>query len=145
MDGTFSTQLPSNEHQDGMCNARFLWKLDHPYFPSNFSICERHIRDPTHHYTFLITPSKRLCNHTYTDSFDSSCRQRKRFVSLNDCLLIALPFLNDLCSILLNFQIPIFASSTDIIKAFLHVKLHNLDTDYMHFLWLSDVTNPMVT
>ena len=62
--------------------------------------------------------------------------------SFNDCLLVGPPFLNDLCSILLRFRIPTFAFATDIEKTLLHMKLHNSDMDYTHFLWLSDITNP---
>ena len=74
--------------------------------------------------------------------FDGSCRQGKGLASLNDCLLVGPPFLNDLCSILLRFRVPTFAFATDIEKAFLHVKLHESDMDYTRFLWLSDITNP---
>ena len=74
--------------------------------------------------------------------FDGSCRQGKGSASLNDCLLVGPPFLNDLCSILFRFRVPTFAFATDIEKGFLHVKLHKADTDFTCFLWLSDITNP---
>jgi len=74
--------------------------------------------------------------------FDGSCRQWKGSASLNDCLLVSPPFLNDLCSILLRFHVPTFTFATDIEKAFLHVKLHKSDMDYAHFLWPSDIANP---
>ena len=74
--------------------------------------------------------------------FDGSCRQGKGSASLNDCLLVGPPFLNDLCSILLRFRVPTFAFATDIEKAFLHVKLHKSDMDYTRFLWPSDIANP---
>ena len=61
--------------------------------------------------------------------FDSSCQQEKRLASLNDCLLVGPPFMNDLCSILLRFRIPTFAFATDTEKTFLHMKLHNSDNN----------------
>ena len=47
-----------------------------------------------------------------------------------------------LCSILLRFRSYTFALSADIEKAFLHVKLNEVDKDYTRFLWLSDANNP---
>ena len=74
--------------------------------------------------------------------YDCSCRQSKKHASLNDCLLVGPPFLNDLCSIILRFRSHIFVFATDIEKAFLHVKLHNSDQDSTRFLWISDITSP---
>ena len=45
---------------------------------------------------------------------------------------------NDLCSILLRFRVHKIAFSTDIEKAFLHVKLDTNDQDFTRFLWLSN-------
>jgi len=45
------------------------------------------------------------------------------------------PLLNDLCTILLCFCLHNYALSTDIKKAFLHVRLHEADRDFTHFLW----------
>ena len=50
------------------------------------------------------------------------------------------PFLNDLCAILLRFRLHPFG--LDIEKAFLHVKLHQLDQDYTRFLWPSIPEDP---
>ena len=52
------------------------------------------------------------------------------------------PFLNHLCAILLRFRLHVFAFSADIMKAFLYVQLDEADTDYTHFLWLSDPKDP---
>ena len=74
--------------------------------------------------------------------YDCSSRQSTTHTSLNDCLQVGPPFLNDLCSILLRFRTHTFAFTADIEKAFLHVKLHESDRDSTRFLWLSDLNNP---
>ena len=56
--------------------------------------------------------------------YDCSCRENPRATSLNDCLMVGPPFLNDLCTILLCFR---YALSTDVEKASLHVRLHEAD------------------
>ena len=50
--------------------------------------------------------------------YDCSCQQSDKQPSLNDCLHIGPPFLNDLCSILLCYCTHNYAISTDIEKAF---------------------------
>ncbi|XP_065920288.1 uncharacterized protein [Dysidea avara] len=52
------------------------------------------------------------------------------------------PALTDLCAVLLRFRLHCYALSTDIEKAFLHVKLDSQDRDFTRFLWLADPTNP---
>ena len=69
--------------------------------------------------------------------YDCSCRESGQSASLNDCLTVGPPFLNNLCAILLRFRIHAFALSTDIEKAFLHVKLHPSDRNFTRFLWPS--------
>ena len=66
--------------------------------------------------------------------YDCSCQGSGRSASLNDCLTVGPPFLNNLCSILLRFRLHAFALSTDIEKAFLHVKLHSADRNFTRFL-----------
>ena len=75
--------------------------------------------------------------------YDCSCRQSKNHASLNDCLLVGPPFLNDLCSIVLRFRSHVIAFATDIEKAILHVRLHDSDQDSTRFLWISDIANPL--
>ena len=55
--------------------------------------------------------------------YDCSCHHSKESPSLNDCLMIGPPFLNDLCSIILQFRTHVFGISTDIEKVFLHGQL----------------------
>ena len=74
--------------------------------------------------------------------YDCSCRQGKGSASLNDCLLVGPPFLNNLCSILIRLRTHTYAFATDIEKAFIHMKLHEANRDCTRFLWLLDVTNP---
>jgi len=73
--------------------------------------------------------------------YDCSCRGSNNSASLNDCLTVGPPFLNNLCSILLHFRIHAFALSTDIEKAFLHVRLHPSDRNFTRFLWPSTLKN----
>ena len=74
--------------------------------------------------------------------YDCSCRLSANHPSLNDCLEIGPSLVNDLCSILLRFRVHKFGLSTDIEKAFLHVKLNASDQDFTRFLWLSNPQNP---
>ena len=68
--------------------------------------------------------------------YDCSCRRNGNSTSVNDYLTPVSPFLNNLCGVLLHFCNHAFALSTDIEKAFLHVKLHpddrNLLNSYGH-------------
>ena len=66
----------------------------------------------------------------------------ENYPSLNDCLEVGPPLINDLCSILIRFRVHKYGVVTDIKKAFLHVKLHNDDQDFTQFLWLSNPQDP---
>jgi len=74
--------------------------------------------------------------------YNCSCRQSPKYASLNDCLLVGDTPLIDVCVILLRFRLHQYALSTDIEKAFLHVKLDEQDRDYTRFLWLSNLDDP---
>ena len=74
--------------------------------------------------------------------YNCSCRQSPKHASLNDCLMTGDPALTDLCAIVIRFRLHCYALSTDIEKAFLHVKLADQDRDFTRFLWLADPTNP---
>ena len=73
--------------------------------------------------------------------YDCSCRLPNNHPSLNDCLETGPSLVNDLCSILLRFRVHKIALSTDIEKAFLHVKLDAKDQDFTRYLWLSNPEN----
>ena len=74
--------------------------------------------------------------------FDCSCHQNPNSPSLNDCLDVGPPFLNDLCTIIMRFRTYSYGLSTDIEKLFLHVGLPECDRDFTRFLWLADPTDP---
>ena len=56
--------------------------------------------------------------------------------------MVGPPYQNDICAILLHFWFHVIGLSTDIEKAFSHVRLDEGDRDYTRFLWLSDPSNP---
>ena len=74
--------------------------------------------------------------------YDCSCHQSANYPSLNDCLQVGPPFINDLCTLLLRFRVHKIGVVTDIEKAFLHVQLAEEDRNYTHFLWLSKPNDP---
>ena len=74
--------------------------------------------------------------------YNCSCRQSPKHASLNDCLMTGDPALTDLCAIILRFRLHCYALSTDIEKAFLHVKLADQDRDFTRFLWLTNPIDP---
>ena len=68
--------------------------------------------------------------------YDCSCRMSNDYPSLNNCLDVGCPLINDLCSIVIRFRTYKYGLSTDIEEAFLHVQLHNDACDYIWFLCL---------
>ncbi|XP_048582690.1 uncharacterized protein LOC116603367 [Nematostella vectensis] len=74
--------------------------------------------------------------------FDCSCHQAPSTPILNDCLEVGSPYLADMGSILVRFRAHPIGISTDIEKAFLHVRLSEADRDMTRFLWLSDPSDP---
>lgn len=74
--------------------------------------------------------------------YDCSFHPSRNTPSLNDCLMVGPPFLNDMCSIFLRFRTFTYGLSTDIEKAFLHVGLHESDRDFTRCFWLSDPKDP---
>ena len=74
--------------------------------------------------------------------FDCSCQQAPSSPSLNDCLEVGPPYLADMGSLLVRFRTHQIGISTDIEKAFQHVRLSDTDRDMTRFLWLSDADDP---
>ena len=73
--------------------------------------------------------------------YDCSFRSALNDPSLNYCLMVGPPFLNNMCSIILRFRTYTSGLSTDNEKAFIHVGLNNEDRDFTRFLWISDPTD----
>ena len=74
--------------------------------------------------------------------YDCSCKAFPNQASLNECLQLGPPLLNDMLAILLRFRTHKYGIVTDIEKAFHHLNLHVQDIEYTRFLWLSDPTDP---
>ncbi len=74
--------------------------------------------------------------------YDCSCRETPTSPSPNDCLATGPPSLPEIGSILVRFRSHPIGLSTDIEKAFLHVKLKESDRDVTRFLWLSNPVDP---
>ena len=171
------TQTP-----EGIYIARFPWKEDKPYLPSNFNICKKRTialvnklkqtpellsiydniikdqqqrgfietvsgHDATENTHYL--PHRPVKKDSVTTPirivYDCSCQGNGNSTSLNDCLTVTPPFLNNLCSILLRFRSHAFALSTDIEKVFLHVQLHSDDRNFTRFIWPSSTDDSFLT
>jgi hypothetical protein len=74
--------------------------------------------------------------------YDASCKQSATKPSLNECLDPGPTLLNDLNAILLRFRTHKIGLSSDIEKAFLHVRLDEKDREMTKFLWLMDPNDP---
>ena len=70
--------------------------------------------------------------------FDASCKDRRLGLSLNDFLWKGPNLVNSLVEILLRFRIYKIASSSDIEKAFLTIKIQKSDRRYLRFFYLKD-------
>ena len=105
---------------------------------------ERVYDSPTHdvHYLAHHPVKKESSTTPIRVVYDCSCRGDSRSASLNDCLMVGPPCLNNLSAILLRFRIHVFALSTDIEKAFLHVRLHPADRNFTRFLWPANFESP---
>ncbi|XP_065889733.1 uncharacterized protein [Dysidea avara] len=167
-------QFAITQTPEGVYIARFPWKEDKPYLPSNFNICKKRTialvnklkqtpellsiydniikdqqqrgfietvtdHDATENTHYL--PHRPVKKDSVTTPirivYDCSCRGNGNSTSLNDCLTVTPPFLNNLCSTLLRFRSHAFALSTNIEKAFLHVQLHSDDRNFTRFIWPS--------
>ena len=84
------------------------------------------------HYA-VITPSKFTTKVRIV--YDGSAKTKKDTKSLNECLLRGLVILEDLCGLLLRFQLELLV---DLEKAFLQVGLQPSERDITRFLWLKD-------
>ena len=78
----------------------------------------------TVHYIPHHAVKKDSCTTPIRIVFDCSCRQAPSYPCLNDCLMVGLPPVNDLCAVLVRFRSHCLGVSTDIEKAFLHIRLH---------------------
>ena len=92
-----------------------------------------------HHAVF--TPAKdttKVCT-----VYDASAKTKKTILSLNECLYRVPVVLQDLCGLLLRFQIKGIGIIADIEKAFLQVALQSKERDFNRFLWLKDIKQPV--
>jgi len=181
MDSTFLQAYQQSsiaQTPDGAYVARFPWKVNRPYLPSNIAICKKRMQtlmsklkkapdilqlydniireqeargfiervhdEPTHdvHYLPHHPVKKDSATTPIRVVYDCSCRRNSYSASLNNCLMVGPPFLNNLCAILLHFCVHAFALSTDIEKTFLYVKLHPSDRNFTRFLWPANVDTP---
>ena len=156
---------------EGTYTAKFPWKENRPYLPSNLNTCTsrthalfnklRQTPELLRIYDSIIKEQEQrgfiervdagttenvhyLPHHPVKKEspttpirivYNCSSHGNRNCASLNDYLMVGPPFLNYLCAILLRFRRHAFALSTDIEKAFLHVKLHEFDRNFTRFLW----------
>ncbi|VDI65146.1 Hypothetical predicted protein [Mytilus galloprovincialis] len=80
--------------------------------------------------------------------YDCSCKDGRDDPSLNECLESHPPVMNDITGIFMRFRAKKYATTSDLVKAFLQIQLDEKDRDATRFLWLSDPTNtssPLIT
>ncbi|XP_071150567.1 uncharacterized protein [Mytilus edulis] len=76
--------------------------------------------------------------------YDASAKSKQENKSLNDCLHRGPVMLQDLCGLLLRFQMNKIAVVADIEKAFLQIELQKNDRDATRFFWLRNINHPTV-
>ena len=77
--------------------------------------------------------------------YDAAAKTKKSNVSLNKCLYRGPVILEDFCPLLMRFQSHKVVLVADIGKAFPQVDLQEKDRDVARFLWLKDITKPVIT
>ena len=70
--------------------------------------------------------------------YDASAREREDTPSLNDCLLTGPPLQNQLWSLIRNRFHPV-ALAGDLQKAFLQVRVREVERDVLRFHWIKDL------
>lgn len=75
---------------------------------------------------------------------DASVRTSMGSPSLNDYLHTGQSLLPDFCAMLLKFQVTQITMKADIEKAFLQVKLSEVDRDATRFLWIKNLRRPIL-
>ena len=128
--------------------AKFTWKEDRPYLPSNFAInLLKKLRDSPELLKILgkiiLKQEKQGFNKRVNDYRTNNTHYLPHHAvkkvsntnspSLNDCLMVGPPFLKNLCTILLRFHYHNGTISTYIEKMFLHVQLHDDDSNFTCF------------
>lgn len=74
--------------------------------------------------------------------YDASAKT-KSGVSLNDQMHVGPKLLSDLVTLIINFRLHEVGLTADIEKAFLMVKLNEVDRDVTRFLWYKDLNKPL--
>uniref|UniRef100_A0A7I4XXM3 Reverse transcriptase domain-containing protein n=1 Tax=Haemonchus contortus TaxID=6289 RepID=A0A7I4XXM3_HAECO len=92
-------------------------------------------------YQVVITPEKKTTPRRIV--FDASAHYSGE-PSLNEVLHQGPLILPNLKGMLVRFRIGGIAMTADIEKAFLQVRLHEIDRDATRFLWIKDLSRPLV-
>ena len=74
---------------------------------------------------------------------DVSARISSHAASLNYCLHVGPSLLHQLSALLIKFRVPQIAITADIEKAFLQVKLREVDRDATRYLWIKNLQEPI--
>nr|CDJ83930.1 Retrotransposon domain containing protein [Haemonchus contortus] len=92
-------------------------------------------------YQVVITPEKKTTPRRIV--FDASAHYSGE-PSLNEVLHQGPLILPNLSGMLVRFRVGRIAMTADIEKAFLQVRLHEIDRDATRFLWIKDLSRPLV-